>query len=105
MNRIKELRKAKGLSQTQLAELLFEKQTTISNWEKGVSEPDISSLIKLSKELDTTIDYLVCNNTDDLIIINRKEFDDLRKARDAINKADLAYAAEQREKLKKNGQK
>lgn len=36
MNRLKELRKEKGLTQTDLAELLEVTKSTIHNWEKDV---------------------------------------------------------------------
>ena len=42
MNRLKELRKEKGLTQDDLAELLEVTKVTIFNWENGVSsiKPD-----------------------------------------------------------------
>ena len=46
--RFKELRKEKGLTQTDLAKLLFISQDTVSLWELGKSLPDIKLLIKLT---------------------------------------------------------
>lgn len=42
------LRKQKGLNQLDLAEFVGKGDTTIGNWEKGVSEPNISELTKIS---------------------------------------------------------
>ena len=41
MNRIREVRKAKKLSQTELAEMLHVHQTAVSQWENGKTEPDV----------------------------------------------------------------
>lgn len=56
---IKELRKEKGMSQTELAELLFTSQDTISLWERGKSFPDITAVIKLTKIFKVSSDYLL----------------------------------------------
>ena len=39
-NRLKELRTAKGLTQRQLADLMFVSNGTVANWEHGFSVPD-----------------------------------------------------------------
>ena len=58
--RLKELRKEKGLDQTQLASKLnLGNQATVSRWESGNFEPDIKTLIKLADFFDVTLDYLV----------------------------------------------
>ncbi|MFA6830200.1 MAG: helix-turn-helix transcriptional regulator [Bacilli bacterium] len=87
---IREFRKAKGLTQSDLAKLLNETQKNISNWELGISEPSISSLIRLSIVLDVTIDALVGNSTEDLIMMSRKDYESLVLARDSINRIELA---------------
>jgi len=56
---IKKLRKAKGLSQEELAVKLNVVRQTISKWEKGLSVPDSEMLIKLAEELDTTVNNLL----------------------------------------------
>jgi len=40
MNKIKELREEKGLLQAKLAEMMGISQATLSNWERGVHNPD-----------------------------------------------------------------
>ena len=56
---IKNLRKAKGLSQEELANRLNVVRQTISKWEKGLSVPDSSKLISLADELDTSVSILL----------------------------------------------
>ena len=56
---IKNLRKAKGISQEELAIKLNVVRQTISKWEKGLSVPDSEMLIKLAEELDTTVNILL----------------------------------------------
>ncbi len=51
---LKALRKAKGLSQEELAARLHVVRQTVSKWEKGRSVPDADLLIRLAEELDAT---------------------------------------------------
>ena len=51
---LKALRKARGLSQEELAARLHVVRQTVSKWEKGRSVPDAELLIRLAEELDTT---------------------------------------------------
>ena len=46
--KIRALREAKGLSQAELAEALGLDQTTVSAWERGVSEPTVFNLRRLA---------------------------------------------------------
>ena len=57
--RLKELRKAKGISQLKLALDLHTNQNTISRYETGDREPCIAELIRIADYFDVTIDYLV----------------------------------------------
>ena len=56
---LRELRKEKGLSQTEFAKLLCTTQDSISLWELGKSFPDIPTLIKIARIFETTTDYLL----------------------------------------------
>lgn len=56
---IKNLRKAKGLSQEELAVKLHVVRQTLSKWENGLSVPDAAALISLAGELDTSVDVLL----------------------------------------------
>ena len=56
---LKLLREERGISQQSLAKALIMTQQNIHKYEKGLSEPDITTLVKLSEYFDVSIDYLV----------------------------------------------
>ena len=57
--KIAELRKSKGISQEQLAELLNTSRQAVSKWERGESYPDIDRLKDLAVFFGVSIDYLL----------------------------------------------
>lgn len=61
---IRHLRGRNNLTQKALADLLGFGKTTISNYEKGVSEPDLDICIKISKIFGVSLDNLVSNSID-----------------------------------------
>ena len=76
-NNIKEIRKAKGLSQEELAIKLNVVRQTISKWENGLSVPDSEMLISISKVLETPVSTLLGEDikplkVDDLKVISKK---------------------------------
>ncbi len=56
---LKYLRSVNHVTQKQLGDKIGVCQTTISKWEKDISEPGIYCLIKLAKYFGVSIDYLV----------------------------------------------
>lgn len=62
--RLRELRKARGISQLKLAMDLSVSQNTISRYESGAREADYTMLIKLADYFHVSIDYLL-ERTDD----------------------------------------
>lgn len=52
---LKKLRKERGLTQEQLAEILFVSGRTISRWETGTNMPDLSILIQMAEFYDVEI--------------------------------------------------
>ena len=56
---IKAIRKAKGLSQQELAVKLNIVRQTVSKWEQGLSVPDADLLIALSQALETPVRTLL----------------------------------------------
>lgn len=57
--RLKEIRKARGISQLKLAMDLNTNQNTISRYETGEREPGIAELIKLADYFQISVDYLL----------------------------------------------
>ncbi len=58
-NRLYELRKAKGYSQDELADLIGVSRQAVSKWERGESSPDTDNLIALAKLYGVSIDELL----------------------------------------------
>ncbi len=57
--RLKHLRKQRGLTQKQLGEALGLGQTAIANYEQGNRSPDSEGLIRISEVLDVSVDALL----------------------------------------------
>lgn len=57
-DRIKKLRKKKGISQLQLAEAIGVKKNTVSTWERGTRKPDLNALYLLSEYFEVSFEYL-----------------------------------------------
>ena len=57
--KLKELRSSRGLTQEELAEVLFVSRTAISKWESGRGYPSIDSLKAISTYFSVTIDELL----------------------------------------------
>ena len=58
-DRIQSLRKAKGISQEELADKIGVSRQAISKWESEQSSPDLEKIILLSDYFDVTTDYLL----------------------------------------------
>lgn len=61
---IKESRIKKGLTQKELADLLFIDVTAVSKWERGVSYPDITLISGICKNLDISEKELIESSND-----------------------------------------
>ncbi len=57
--RLKELRKARKITQVKLAMDLNTNQNTISRYENGTRQADYQTLIMLADYFDVSIDYLL----------------------------------------------
>ena len=53
------LRKARGMSQEQLAEALGVSRQAVSKWELGEAVPDVSRVVAMSELFGVTTDYLL----------------------------------------------
>ena len=81
---IKNLRKAKGLSQKEVATKLHVVRQTVSKWEIGLSVPDASMLILLADELDTSVSILLGETVQDPCL-NELELKDISEKIESIN--------------------
>lgn len=59
MNRIKELRKKRNVTQIRLSIAAEVSQETISAYENGKAEPKMEKLVRIADFLNTTTDYLL----------------------------------------------
>ena len=69
--KLQELRKQKGLTQEELAAILFVSRTAISKWESGRGYPNIDSLKAISTFFGITIDELLSG--DELLTIAEED--------------------------------
>ena len=57
--RIKSQRIKLGYTQKELSELLYKSESAVRMWELGKSEPDVGTIIKISKCLNVSVEYLL----------------------------------------------
>lgn len=58
-DRIRDLRKAKGLTQQELSRILGVSRATLASWETGRRTPDAHTIRSLARTFNTTTDYLL----------------------------------------------
>lgn len=58
MNNLKQLRKRRGMSQTELANGIHVTQQAVAKWERGITNPTADKYPKLAKVLNCTMDDL-----------------------------------------------
>ena len=56
--KIRELREESQMTQKELAEKLSSAQRNVSNWENGVNEPDLETVVKLCEVFHVGLDEL-----------------------------------------------
>ena len=94
---LKAIRKAKGLSQEELAIKVNVVRQTISKWEQGLSVPDADMLISISEVLETPVSTLLGETVtespaDDLKAIAEKlEVINLQLAKRKLRKWKVLY--------------
>ncbi len=69
--KLKELRKQKGISQEQLAEKIYVSRQAITKWESGNGLPDIENLIAISSLFNESLDSLL---SEEKSLITKNEF-------------------------------
>lgn len=68
-NRIKLLRKNKGLSQKALADKLGITRSSVNAWEQGISVPSTQCIVELANLFEVSTDYLLNFKNDKAISI------------------------------------
>lgn len=78
MEKLRELRKEKGISLKELGIAMGVAESTMSLYENGKRQPDYETLLKLAEYFNVTVDYLLRGNDnserlpEELVILNRK---------------------------------
>ena len=67
-NRIKELRKQRGLTQNAFADVLHVSFQAVSNWERGIAPPELENLINIAAYFGILVDDLLCPKKGDLFL-------------------------------------
>lgn len=57
--KLKELRLEKELSQRELAEILKTNNSSVCDWERERSQPDLETLVDIAKYFNVSTDYLL----------------------------------------------
>ena len=83
--RIKALRKASGISQVDLAELLGVTKQSVSNWENDNIQPSIEMLLKLVKVFGVSSDYLLGIDNKKLLDVSELSDEELSHIKMLIN--------------------
>jgi transcriptional regulator with XRE-family HTH domain len=78
-DRLRDLRKAKRLSQTELGKLVDLHYTHIGRYERAISMPAADTLQRLAEALGVSADYLLEGNTDDAAKADFKDRELLRQ--------------------------
>ena len=91
---IKSMRKAKGLSQEELAIKLNVVRQTISKWEQGLSVPDAEMLISISEVFEIPISTLLGEN------ISESKVDDLKAISEKLEIINLQLSQRKKERRK-----
>lgn len=88
--RLKQLRESKGLSQEEMGKYLGITRQAYGKYEKGTSEPDHKTLVKLSKYFSVTTDFLL-GKSDTPSLTEKDERDiakRMKKLREDLTKGD-----------------
>jgi transcriptional regulator with XRE-family HTH domain len=88
-DKLLQLRREKGLSQEQLADMLNISRQAISKWEAGGTMPELEKLMAISDIFGVSVDYLVRDNT-----VEREQ------AKTVVTTADNATVMEQLGEIK-----
>lgn len=66
MNRLKAIRESKGMTQTQLGEVIGAKKSAVSLWESGKRQIDNNTLKSLADFFGVSVDYILGRDQEEL---------------------------------------
>ena len=90
-DKIKDLRIARGWTQSELARKLNVTRNGVNSWEQGFSMPSPSALVELAKLFSVTTDYLLGIERLDMINVS------------GLNPCDIAMLAALADRLRQTG--
>ncbi|HHJ8972264.1 TPA: helix-turn-helix domain-containing protein, partial [Streptococcus pyogenes] len=110
--RLKTLRKEAGLTQVDVAEKLGISQPAYASWERGIKKPTQDNLVKLSKILYVSVDYLLGNTEnrqtsdvlEDIELLFRMNSKGLTEEEKELFKKELINFMEERKKAFNKGE-
>ncbi|CAK7193426.1 hypothetical protein COMNV_01641 [Commensalibacter sp. Nvir] len=82
-NNFKAYRKSKGIGQAMMAEIAGASITSISDWERGRNNPELSKLIKVAEYFNDSLDSIVFFNKNQASTPSREERQLIEKFRNS----------------------
>lgn len=83
--RLKELREACKLNQTELGEILGVTNQTVSNWENGNIAPSIEMVEKIANYFKVSVDYLLFRTDSLTIKVNNLTLEQIAHVQSIVN--------------------
>lgn len=83
--RLKELREAYKLNQTELGEILGVTNQTVSNWENGNIAPSIERVEKIANYFKVSVDYLLFRTDSLTIKVNNLTLEQIAHVQSIVN--------------------
>lgn len=90
-NRLKKLRKALNLNQTDFGNEIGISQITISNWESAKYELTYKSALLICDKFNVNIDWLMNGNGDMFKCTNQEVIDNLNQRLDGLSEAEIEF--------------
>jgi len=102
MNRLKELRTTNNFKQADIAQYLKIPTPTYCRYENGKYEMDYETLLSLSKFFKVSINTILGEKSEDLILIRKDELEELIKAKNTISEIEKRYKVKNHVEIKDN---
>lgn len=67
-NKIRELRLERGLTQSEFAKQLSVSFQAVSNWERGITPPDLDNMVRIAKLFSVLVDDIICRKNESLYL-------------------------------------